>query len=131
VHRTTASATFHQKYENADWQTTFAWGQNEKHGEARDGYLLESTYALAKTHTFFSRAERVRTDELFEEDEPLHGRAFTVSKLSLGYIYDFAKIGDSTLGVGGLLSAYWLPSDLDEPYGESPISSMVFVRIKL
>lgn len=131
VHRTTASASYHRNLTNAEWQTTFAWGENEKNGKARDGYLLESTYALAKTHTFFTRAERVRNDELFEDDDPLHGRAFTVNKLSLGYLYDFAKIGDSTLGIGGLLSTYWLPSELNDAYGKHPLSSMVFVRLKL
>jgi len=131
VHRTTASASYHQNLANAEWQTTFAWGQNEKNGKTRAGYLLESTYAFAKTHTFFTRGERINSDELFDEDDPLHGRTFAVNKLSLGYIYDFAKIGDSTLGIGGLLSTYWLPSELHDVYGERPLSSMLFVRLKL
>ena len=131
VHRTTASASYHQHFENAEWQTTFAWGKNEKEGKARNGYLFESTYALMQQHTFFGRGERVTNDELFDDDDPLHGRAFTVNKLSLGYIYDFAKIGDSTLGIGGLLSTYWLPSELHDVYGEHPLSSMLFVRLKL
>lgn len=131
VHRTTASATYHQQINDANWQTTFAWGKNDKEGNARNGYLLESTYAMTQHHTFFGRGERVANDELFDDGDPLHGRAFTVNKLSLGYIYDFAKIGDSTLGIGGLLSTYWLPGELRDVYGEHPLSSMVFVRLKL
>ena len=67
------------------------------------GWLLESTYVLGDTHTFFGRAEQVRNSELFGHGDPLHGQEFRVRKLSLGYIYDFARTGPVKWGIGGLV----------------------------
>lgn len=141
VRRTTASASYQSRAGGGQWQSTLAWGLNaKKGGESRDGhggdnvsngYLFESTYVLAQRHTFFGRLERVKNDELFEEGDPLHGQGFNVSKLSLGYIRDFARFGDATLGIGGLLSAYRLPDELHDAYGAHPLSTMVFLRLKL
>ena len=39
------------------------------------GWLLESTYVLRDTHTFFGRAEQVKNNELFAHGDPLHGRS--------------------------------------------------------
>jgi hypothetical protein len=131
VHRTTASASYQQHLTNANWQTTFAWGQNDKNDDLSNAYLLESAFVLTRTHTFFGRLERVKNDELFQEEDPLHGRGFNVNKLSLGYIYDFARMGQAVVGVGGLISTYKLPSELHDAYGADPLSTMLFVRVKL
>lgn len=130
LRRTTISASYHQRLSQANGQTTLAWGRNDKAGEARDGYLLESTYALRATHTVFGRLERVENDALFLEGEPLHERAFRIDKLSLGYIYDLPKFGGIKWGAGGLVSGYALPGDLKLVYGARPTSYMVFVRAK-
>jgi hypothetical protein len=60
----------------------------------------------------------------------LHGQAFRVAKLSLGYIYDFAKTGPVKWGVGGLVSAYRAPAALDPYYGSKPRSYMVFLQAR-
>lgn len=131
VHRSTASASYQQHIVNGDWQTTFAWGQNDKSGDISNAYLLESAFVLTRTHTFFGRLERVKNEELFQEDELLHGRSFNVNKLSLGYIYDFMRVGRAAIGIGGLVSVYHLPDELHDTYGAQPISSMLFLRVKL
>jgi len=82
-------------------------------------------------HTFFGRAERVAKDELFLPGQPLYGRTFTINSLSLGYIYDFTRVEQARIGVGGLVTAYRYPSPLDETYANGPISYMLFVRVKL
>ncbi len=131
VHRNTASASYQQHVASGDWQTTLAWGQNDKSGDISNAYLLESAFVLTHTHTFFGRLERVKNEELFQEDELLFGRGFNVNKLSLGYIYDFARLGQASIGVGGLVSAYKLPSELHDAYGAAPLSTMLFLRVKL
>jgi len=135
VRRTTASISHHLRAAADNWATTLAYGVNRKSGPGRDvsepGWLLESTYVMRDTHTFFARAERVRNGELFQEGQPLHGEAFDIRKLSVGYIYDFAATGAVKWGVGGLVGLLKAPSALDPYYGASPRSYMVFVQGRL
>jgi hypothetical protein len=132
VRRTTASAIYDTDLPIGKWQTTFAWGRNAKDpGSTTDGYLLESALQVRKTHTFFARAEHVEKDELFDHDDPLHGQVFDVDKLSVGYLFDFYRAHHVTVGVGGLVSGYRYPSELDAAYGTEPVSYMVFVQARL
>ncbi len=132
VHRSTASASYNHMVSRIQWQTTFAFGRNDPDpGIASDAWLLESELVFADVHTFFARAERVAKDELFLPGQPLYGRTFTINSLSLGYIYDFARVEQARIGVGGLVTAYRYPSQLDEAYSDGPTSYMLFVRVKL
>jgi hypothetical protein len=135
VKRTTVSATWRTAWNASPWATTLAWGRNDKSGHGErvklDGWLLESTLEISQRHTVFARAERVRNDELFPEGHPLHGQAFEVGKLSLGYIHDFAKTGPVRWGLGGLASVFRTPSQLDPYYGSSPRAFMVFLQARL
>ena len=130
--RTTASVLWNERLEHGNWQVTGAWGRNRNDpGKRLDGYLLESTLALHDRHIIFGRIERVEKDELFEESAPQHGQAFTVNKLSLGYIRDF-RIGEHLqLGIGGLASVHSTSSALEPAYGRRPTSYMIFARLKL
>ena len=135
VQRTTASITYHRKTGSGDWGTTLAYGQNRKSGghthTTEPGWLLESTYVLRDTHTFFGRAEQIRNSELFADGDPLHGQEFRIRKLTIGYIYDLAKTGPVKWGVGGLVGFYGMPSRLDPVYGVSPRSYMLFLQGRL
>lgn len=135
IRRSTASASYHASVPMGEWQTTLAWGRNEKRepGETKklDAWLLESTLAIAQRHTVFARLEQVNNDELFSGESPLAGQAFRVRKATLGYIYDFAKVGPATLGVGGLVGVPRVPAALDSAYGGSPRSYMVFLQGRL
>jgi hypothetical protein len=73
----------------------------------------------------------VEKDELFPEGDPLEGEKFTVSKVSLGYIYDFPRWGHLKAGVGGAGSIHLLPSSREPAYGDTPLSFLLFVRAKL
>jgi uncharacterized cupredoxin-like copper-binding protein len=131
VTRTTASAIYQLSLGAASSQTTFAWGRNEpSHGDATDAYLLESAVRMAQTHTFFARAERADKNELFPEGDPLAGQTFRVGKLTLGYVYDFLRESHFKIGVGGLVSRYSLPPELQSSYG-NPTSFMLFARVKI
>jgi len=130
VRRGSASASYNAPLARW-WQTTLAWGRNTPSaGPVSDAWLLESALKLTDAHTLFGRLERVAKDELFLPGAALYGRSFTVNKLSLGYVFDFARLGALDIGLGGLISAYRYPSTLKAAY-DSPVSFMVFVRARL
>jgi len=129
--RTTASAIYHRSLAGAQWQTTFAWGRNApNHGDATNTYLLESAVRFAATHTFFGRAERAEKNELFPAADSRAEEKFRVGKLTLGYVYDLPKGSHFKVGLGGLVSRYSLPGELEAIYG-NPTSFMLFARVKL
>jgi hypothetical protein len=132
MYRTTASAIYNRRVGGANWQTTLAWGRNDKKpGGTTDAYLLESAMTFAGPHTLFGRIERVEKDELFQEDEPLHHEVFVVKKASLGYVYDFARANHVKYRVGAVISKHFIPGALESVYGNAPWSYMSFARIKL
>jgi hypothetical protein len=130
-HRVTASAIYNKKLEHGNWQTTFAWGQNNQQpGISSNAYLLESALGWYG-HTIFTRAENTQKNELFLPGSPLAGRTFDVSKFSLGYVYDINVAEHVSLGLGAVGSLYALPSALDPFYGSNPQSYTLFTRLKL
>jgi hypothetical protein len=131
VRRSTASLSYNAPWARW-WQTTLAWGHNSPStGRGSDAWLLESALNFAGANTWFARLERVGKDELFAPASPLAGRSFLIDKASLGYIRDIAHFESLDLGLGGLVSAYHLPSALDPSYGAHPHSFMVFIRARL
>jgi len=130
-HRTTASAIYDRPLDGGNWATTLAWGRDDNRpGNILDAYLVETEVTLRATHTFFARLERVQEDELFESPSPLAGQESGVAKLSLAYIHDWPLGEHLHLGLGGLVSVYDLPAEMDAAYG-SPRSYMLFARLKL
>jgi hypothetical protein len=129
-HRLTASAIYNKKLEHGNWQTTFAWGQNDfTGGQKLDAYLLESAIGYYG-HTVFARAENDAKNELFPPGHPLEGQVFHVTTFTLGYVYDIPIGEHLSLGFGALGSLYSLPDALKPAYG-SPASTMLFTRLKL
>ena len=135
VKRATASITYHLKTGADHWATTLAWGRNKKSGPetktSEPGWLLESTYAIRDKHTIFARAEQVDNSELFAEGHPLHGESVRLRKLSLGYVYDFARTGPVAWGIGGVVGFLDGPSRIEPSYGSSPRSYMLFLQSRL
>lgn len=132
VRRTTASASYQHAVKGRPMQTTLALGRNKRDpGVATDGYLLESALHVNPATSLFARVERVANDELFPHDSPLHGQAFNVRKLSVGFARDLFSAGQVRFSAGALASKYWKPRALDAFYGANPSSFMVFLRAKL
>jgi hypothetical protein len=130
-HRITASATYNLKFENGNWQTTFAWGRNlEQPGDRLNAFLLESAVSWDR-HTIFGRAENVDKNELFLPGDPLNGRIFNVSKFSLGYVYDIPVAEHLSLGAGAVGSLFDLPTRLDSAYGSRPAAYAFFLRARV
>jgi hypothetical protein len=130
--RTTASVSYNKPLKDTNWQTTFAWGRNDNvPGKTLDGFLLESAMRIQETHTFLGRLERAAKDELFLENDPLHGRKFTVNKMTLGYIYDFPAWNHMKWGFGSTFDINIIPKKLKNTYGDTPLGFMLFARVKL
>ena len=131
VQRYTASAIHHRATAYGPWQSTLACGQNQPAGGSPSvGCLLESAFRFSASDTVFGRAERVEKDELFASG-PLAGRAFTVAKLSVGYVRDLAAPAGYPIGVGGLVSILDLPAAVKDAYGSFPVSFMVWLRVRI
>jgi heavy metal translocating P-type ATPase len=131
-HRVTASAIYNRPLQNANWQSTFAWGQNDlTSGYRLDAYLFESAYVYDHRHTLFTRVERAEKNELFGHNDPRSG-VFTVHQASVGYIRDFFSSAHASVGVGGVGTISFLPTALEADYGDkTPLSYMLFVRLRL
>ncbi|WP_420242513.1 hypothetical protein [Roseiterribacter gracilis] len=132
-HRFTASASYTAEIApEVKLATTLAYGRNQKQpGGSTDAVLLESAAIFADRHTVFARYENVDKDELFPlHSDPLHDRGFRVNKLSVGYQFTTSLGGPFKLDLGGVVSGYAYPGTLDRAYGSSPVSGMVFGRIR-
>lgn len=134
--RTTASATYNRAWRNGNWQTVFAWGRVEMlppsrtGGAVLDAFLLESAVERGR-NTVFGRAERADKNELFPETDPRDGRIETVNKVSVGYFHTWPLQRHLAMDLGGLVSKYAYPSELDSTYGSDPTSVMLFARFKI
>lgn len=126
--RSTASVMYNRPLPAGNWQTTLAWGQNDRSpGRTTNALLLESGLAFAGRHTLFGRVERLGNDELLGT-----GQVATVGKLSLGYIYDALAVKVLTAGIGVEGSVAGVPRELLPHYGSQTLYSwMTFLRVKL
>lgn len=132
VTRVTASAIYNKKFVDGNWQTTFAFGRNAASGgDSLNAYLLESAYTFKERHTIFTRAEHVQKDELFEAPDPFAGDIFNVGKLAVGYVYDIPVHEHLKIGIGGMVDAYAQSERLESRYGEDPVSTLAFIRLKI
>jgi hypothetical protein len=100
-------------------------------GPTLTAWLGEVNWAFAERHTLFGRIENVENDELFPDHaDPLHDRAFRVSKVQAGYAYTL-PLGPFGLSLGGSLAAFAKPGALDAVYGDHPIGYTLFAKLTL
>ncbi|HEX7091062.1 MAG TPA: hypothetical protein VF192_13050 [Longimicrobiales bacterium] len=136
VFRVTASAAHHRPVgENGWWASALVWGRNDEDGApATHGVLLESTLDLDERHVFFGRAEWVGKtgEELALGVQRLDEEVFTIGKLHLGYLRQFAPLGHLLVGVGAGLSLCFV-GDRPEPfYGTRfPVGFAIFGNLRL
>lgn len=132
IRRTSVSATYTHNFNNANWQTTLAYGHSKrKFRESTTGYLVESTMKLANMHAFFGRLEQVGSDDLLRENESFQRQAFKMNKLTLGYFRDVRTNGPVKYDVGGLVSRHFVPAEAVASYGSDPTNFLLFIRFKL
>lgn len=131
--RTTASAIYHRSLGNGESETLLAWGRNDNEpGNTLDALLIESIYRLRDRHNLLGRLEWAQKDELAPHVH-IPGQ-FTVlpetnvSRISLGYIFDFLSSAKGRMGVGILINQNYVPDVLEPIYGGDPTAYSVFLR---
>jgi YHS domain-containing protein len=117
VTRTTASATYHRAFRpKSIWASTVAWGRNAEPDHASNAVLLETNLTFDDRDTWFGRFEIVgkSAHDLAVEASP---DDFAVSKLQAGYTRYLAAWNGWQPGVGGTVSAGFVPDRLEAAYG--------------
>lgn len=112
---------------------TLAWSRKDRiPGDVLHAFLAEAAIKPNARWTLFGRAEQVDQDELVHDHghdgAGPHGAAYTVRRLSVGAIRDFAIAPRVKFGVGGLVSAFDAPAVLGY---DDPMGGMAFVRLRV
>lgn len=125
VDRLTASAIYHRPLrEKGFWASTVAYGANREAseiaglpGQTTHAVLVETALASSSAaHTWFSRLDIVGKpghDLHVDEDEDA---VFTVAKLQIGYLRQFAAVKGWAAGVGGHVNLSLVPPALASRY---------------
>jgi hypothetical protein len=130
--RVTASASYFKGDDNRSLAWTAAFGQNREVFGNLEAYLIEGARRAGK-QSVYARAEHVAKDILDAGFHPI-GVAHThrqsrIGALTLGYLRDVASPSAGTLAIGGDVTGYLVPANLEESYG-SPWSFHVFLRYR-
>jgi hypothetical protein len=92
----------------------------------------EINWNIDDDNALFGRVENLANDGLFpDHDDPLHERAFRVTKVQAGYARHIPLTDLFNLTVGGSAAAFDKPGLLDDAYGDSSLGYTVFARISL
>jgi len=98
------------------WATTLAWGRNAEPDHASNAVLLETNLTVDDRDTWFGRFEIVgkSAHDLAIAESP---ETFAVSKLQAGYTRYLRAWNRWQPGVGGTVSAGFVPDQLQAAYG--------------
>lgn len=128
-HRFTASAHFASGEVSA--MAAFS-AKNRVPGDTLTAWLGEVNWDIDDRNALFGRIENVANDELFpDHSDPLHDRAFRVTKFQAGYARHIPLTGPLSLTLGASAAAYAKPDALDAAYGDNPWGYTVFARFNL
>lgn len=125
-HRFTASAHYN---DGKGVSATLAFSNKDRvPGASLTAWLAEASWDIDRRNTLFGRFENAANAELFPDHaDPLHDRAFRVSKFQLGYARRI-PLGPFELALGGSAAAYAKPDALDTAYGRNPWGYTLFAR---
>jgi hypothetical protein len=137
VKRQTVSASYTREGRGENYTAlTFAAGRNRRDFSSSDALLGEISHRTGRV-TVFGRYEgvEVETEHLLfpglvhsphpgELIDPLHA-------VTLGSAVDVARIGGWELAFGGDVVLYNVPPRLQATHGERPVSSHVFLRLRV
>jgi hypothetical protein len=129
--RTTASIQYAGERDGLSAMLAFS-AKDRDPGPTMTAWLAEANWAVSDRDNLFARIENVRNDELFPDHaDPLHDRAFRVTKLQAGYARRIPLGEAVNLALGGSVAAFAKPDALDAAYGKSPIGATVFARFSI
>ena len=136
--RMTASVTYNRPITAGNWATSLIWGRNRTmpDDEIFNGYTFESTLRFMTRNYVWGRLENTdRTNELqLGEKVPSPGfreHFFArVQEYSLGYDHDFDLIPHLVTALGAQVNWYGIPDKLRPIYGNHPVGTVVFLRVR-
>ena len=132
-HRTTASLIYNQPLgPDANWSSSFVWGQNRDTGHGTtQSILLETNYQRGRD-TIYARFEHVeKPGHELVLDEIDHEAVFPIDGYTLGYVRDLSHGRGIDVGLGGQFTIHEVPSSLDRYYGDDiPFTFHVFLRVR-
>jgi len=118
VERVTASVSYHRRAGQKLWASTLAWGRNEEQNVGSHALLLESSLTRDERDVWFGRLEITGKSAHDLHLHELNERELlTVGKLQAGYTRYLAGASGMRLGIGGQLSAGFVPETLKPIYG--------------
>ncbi len=142
VRRTTASASWTARRADGWTAATLAWGRNNDPGEDFTSLLAEATHVAGKT-TIYGRAERTdrESDMLrfgiheFVGGSKAHvpegiGGITAIGAFTVGAARTIARPSGWDLAVGADVTTYAFASILKPLYGDRPVSTHVFFRLR-
>lgn len=117
VDRVTASVAYQRRLgDQGRWTSTVAWGRNEELGVGTQALLIESAVTLKERDVWFGRLE-IAEKSAHDLDVHESTGAFVVGKLQGGYTRYLAQASGFRFGVGGHLSAGFVPEAIRPQYG--------------
>jgi hypothetical protein len=135
VQRTTASVAYSAPMSFGLWSSSLIFGMNDKshHGKTYS-FTAETLAQLAEKNWLTARAEIVDKDELFAGQSGIPSdvveSTYKIKALTLGYTRDVWSNAQFLGGIGGNVTFYGVPSDLEPYYSKSPRSAYIFVRLR-
>jgi len=118
VDRVTASLAYHRRMSGSNlWTNTVAWGRNAEAGTSTHAFLAETSVTLNERDVWFGRLEIAGKEAHDLHVEEFGDEVFTVGKLQGGYTRYLAAAAGWRTGVGGYLSAGFVPEALKPHYG--------------
>jgi len=116
---------------------TLLWGRNREEHGTTDSFLGEAAYQLTELDQLYGRVERVEKPlellltKSLEAASPAGAEAVVpVRAFTVGYFRDLKIFGTIRAGLGADLTVFGVPSELQEVYGQSPVSAHVFARLR-
>jgi YHS domain-containing protein len=118
VNRVTASATYHRRLAREKFlASTVAWGRNDEAGRGTHALLMETSLTQRNRDLWFGRFELAGKEAHDLHADEFGDEVFTVGKLQGGYTRYLATTSGWQVGVGGHLSAGFVPEALKPRYG--------------
>ncbi|MBW3563851.1 MAG: hypothetical protein KY459_03910 [Acidobacteria bacterium] len=138
LQRTTASVLYHRPTSFGEMAHGFIWGRNDpEEGSTLDAFTLESLVRVGPRNHLTGRLEIVdrASHDLLEAEEGGHHAdleedLFRITALTLGYVRDVYSSPAVVYGAGFNATAYAFPSELEHFYGSSPMSYLLFFRVR-
>ena len=131
INRQTASITYNRPLARGNWASTLIWGQNDKRvvKTTQESFLLESVLNFMERNYSYTRLELVDKDELQGAFVP-PDRTFRIGAYTFGGVRDLIHNPKLQLALGADVTFYSKPDALNQAYGDHPVSTKLFLRIR-